>query len=75
MKVIYRINDANVLSALHKAPAVMKLHLQHGLDAAGLRMVQAARQRLWQNDSLALSTLIQAIRVEKTGTLERETRS
>ena len=72
MRMHYRINDAHVLAALQQAPAVMERHLQRGLDAAGLQMVQTVRQKLRQNDSLALSTLIQAITVEKTGSLERE---
>ena len=72
MRMHYRINDAHVLAALQQAPAVMERHLQRGLDAAGMQMVQTARQKLRQNDSLALSTLIQAITVEKTGSLERE---
>ena len=72
MKVEYKITDVQVLAAFARAPAVMNRNLQQGLDSAAMKMIQAARQELHNNDSLSLSTLIQSIAYKRSGLYERE---
>lgn len=72
MRLEYTITDAEILDAFRRAPSVMSRHLGRGLDKAAMKMVQAARKELRNNDSLALSTLILSIAYRRTAVHERE---
>ncbi len=71
MKVEYKVDDGRVKAAFRRAPHIMYRELNKGLDSAATRMVRAAQRRLRKNDSLAFSTLVDAIRYKRTGDLER----
>ena len=71
MKVEYKVSDEQVKAAFRRAPHIMYRELNKGLDSAATRMVRAAQRRLRKNDSLAFSTLVDAIRYKRTGDLER----
>lgn len=67
----YQVKDERVREAFRKAPRIMAANLRVGLDKAAAQMLRSARDKLRENDSLAFSTLIQAITVDTVGTYER----
>ena len=72
MRFEYNIDSAKVIAAFQRAPIEMNQAMGQGLDHAAMTMVQAARDELRANDSLAFSTLLNSIAYTRVGNYERE---
>lgn len=71
MKIVFELDSAKVMAIFKHAPTIFENSLENGLNAAAARMVQAARDNLRANDSLATSQLINSVRYESSGRFER----
>jgi HK97 gp10 family phage protein len=72
MRFEYKVSDEKVIQAFRQAAPTMAANLRVGLDRAAMTMVQAARDELRANDSLAFSTLLNSIAYTRVGNYERE---
>ncbi|UOO76048.1 hypothetical protein LVJ85_08300 [Neisseria sp. Dent CA1/247] len=71
MNISYKVDAEKVLEGFRRTPRVMSRNLDKGLDRAALQMVRTAQDKVRDNDSIAFSLLVQSIRYQRTGPLER----
>ncbi|ORF03595.1 hypothetical protein BGI05_05215 [Snodgrassella alvi] len=72
MRFEFNIDHKKVTEGFSRAPKVMERKLGSGLDRAAMTMVQAARDKLRENDSIALTTLLNSIYPERPNVFERD---
>lgn len=66
------VDDASVRRALRRAPAVMQAVMEHKVQQAAVLLRREVRQQLRDNRSMAFTTLLQSIHIQRPFVMTRD---